>query len=173
MANNKEEVQKTVATATTDGKTSSNTVEPESYPLKKMGGVVIIPDLTVKRRPYEKKGEQFYEYFVEGQWYNKTLEIALSAGTFRGSDKSFKDRDVYEFLDDLFDMFDSLYFGVKVGTSFDGRQSAPQYFVVGISPNNVFSTVEVSIVRPASRSKLVTLVNEIAAKYNVALPDLV
>lgn len=170
MAN--EKVQNNSATEAADNsQVKTNTVAADKYQVLESDGMVIIPDLVVKRRPYEVKGEQYFEYFAEGTWGNKTLEIMLGANTVRGTEKRFKDRDTYELLDTLFDMYDVLRFGVKVVKGNDGR-STVSYHVVGISPANVWSPVGVNIERPSSRSKLAILINEAAAKYGITLPSI-
>lgn len=152
---------------------TSNTVEQTRFKPQEFSGIVLLPDVAVKRRGYDDKGKTRYEYFAVGNWCGKELEIYLTAGQFRPGTSNrtvFKDRDTYDLLDSFFELFNKLHLGVKV-VEFDGRKTV-SFFVVGVSENGVFSPIEMSINRPASKSKLVMLINELEAKYDISLPQI-
>ena len=175
MAENKDKVQSELnnqAVAQSVDSTNSTTVKEETkFRLEVYGGITLIPDLVITREAFVSKGKTLWKYCVTGKFMDKQVVMELDAGTFYISGKRYTDTDIFALLNDVFETFPTVCFGVK--SYVDNNKRISDFYVVGKSGTGVYSAVPVSFGgRLSSLSKLSMLLSDISIRYGVTLPIL-
>lgn len=132
-------------------------------------GIKLIPELVIERAEFELKKQKCWAYRVVGTFNSKVVKIELSAGSFAQNGKRYTDKEIYDLLDDLFEMFTQIGFGIK--TVGEDSLRRVEFYILGVGDNGVYQPVPVIISKPASRSKLSLLLSDISARLGVALPS--
>lgn len=148
----------------TDNATSEEQ-DQQRFKYETYSGIPVIPEILIERSKFKSNGKEYYDYKLHSIFNGRDLYIGLTAGTFYQNGKSYTDKEIYDQLDDIFEIFDDIRFGIKVYD--DGKnKKTVEYYVIGVAANGANSPVPVRISRLGGVSKLSLLLSDIAIRYN-------
>lgn len=152
--------------------TGAATGNSEGYKPRYVEGKLILPDLKPVRESYVvKKGNTQYLYRVSGIKHGREVFADFCAGSFSvgsGNDRrSYKDKEIYDLLDDMFTYDKDISLGVSVEkNTFNGGDDVRLFFVGYSAEENVYDIVPVTLCGPSDKSILADLIRRLRSKYN-------
>ncbi len=144
----------------------------EEYKPRYIEGKMILPDLKPIRESYvDKKGKTQYGYRVSGMKHGREVFADFCAGSFSvgSSDdrRSYKDKEIYDLLDELFTFDEQICLGVSVEkNSFTGGENLNLFFMGYSAKEKAYDTVPVVLYGPSDRTILADLIRRLKSKYN-------